>query len=187
MKIRMGVRSVAIAAGLALAAFLTVGFILAGREPVPNTPNSQPIVLKGGHVSNHRIDTKSWSFDYKRAEQSPNGSVATITGIHNGILFRKGKPYLRISAQEVSINTASLDFTAIGDVHIESANPKANDGRSFDTDLVEWEDGLKHLAMPHPSIVRTRGQTLKVDSITVDFKKGLVTLEGVHGGIHLSR
>ncbi len=187
MNIKRRVRPVAIAAGIAFAAFLAVGFILAGREPVPDAPNSQPIVLKGGHVSNHRIDTQSWSFDYKRAEQSPNGSVATITGIHNGILFRKGKPYLRISAQEVSINTASLDFTAIGDVHVESANAKGNGARSFDTDLVEWDDGLKHLAMPHPSIVRTRGQVLKVDSITVDFKKGLVTLEGVHGGIHLSR
>ncbi len=171
-------------AAAALFVFIVAQVILAGRENVP-LPGSQPVTLLGGHVSGNRISTKSWTFDYRRAQTTPDGSVATIEGIRNGVLYKNGKPYLRLAARHVQVNTTTLDFTATGDVHVEQVDPKPGESRSFDTDLLQWTNVTKTLELPHPSIVRTGGQTLKVRTISVDFTKGSVRFGRISGGIHI--
>ncbi len=63
----------------------------AGNAAVP--PGQLPIDLRGGHVLNNHITTKSWSFDYEHARLSPDGLSGTVNGVRNGVVFRKGKPY----------------------------------------------------------------------------------------------
>jgi hypothetical protein len=113
---------------------------------------------------------------------SPDGTLATVDGVHNGILYKKGKPYLNISAEHVSVNTQTIDFTATGDVHIQSlATP--GETKSFDTDLVQWTNATKMLTLPHPSIFHTGGETLKVASISVNFNTSDIHMGGISGGV----
>lgn len=170
-----------IAGGL-FAVWVIVGIVLAGGN-TPPPPGSQPITLRGGRVAGNRISTRSWKFDYTKANMSPDGVLATLDGVKNGILYKKGKPYLSIAAQHVSVNTQTFDFTATGDVHIEALNPSDNIGKSFDTDLVQWVNATKMLQLPHPCLFRTGTQTLKVDTITVDFNKSDVHLGKLSGGV----
>lgn len=156
-----------IAAGVAFCIYVVVEVVLAGGGTPPLPPGQMPITLRGGHVLNNHIATKSWSFDYERAHLSPDGMTGTVDGVRNGVVFRKGKPYLRISAQHVALDVASLDFTAIGKVHVERINDPQH--RAFDTDLVTWTNDAKLLRMEHPSYVHSNGQTLRIDGITVDF------------------
>jgi len=143
---RIGGREIAIAIAVALGIWLVAGFVIAGFVPVPAPPGLQPIVLKGGHVQGSKIATKSWSFEYKRAQLSPDGTTGIIEGISNGIVLRKGKPYARVSAESINVNTQTLDFTAIGKVHIERI--KDPEKHSFDTDYAVWNNGLEELTMP---------------------------------------
>ncbi len=175
-------RQIATYAGVALAIFLTLGVILAGRD-LPPPPGQQPIILQGGNVAAHRITTRSWSFTYDRAQTSPDGTVASVDGIHSGVLYKNGKPYLSISAQHITANTQTFDFTATGDVHIEYIGDKGKKRRSFDTDLVIWANALRQLQLNHPSIVRTGDNTLGVKSVLVDFHTGTVHLGPVKGKI----
>ncbi|HEV3155267.1 MAG TPA: hypothetical protein VGZ02_15770 [Candidatus Baltobacteraceae bacterium] len=171
-----------IAGGLLLL-WVIVGVILAGREPGGNLPGSTPITLHGGRVTGSRISTRSWNFDYTSAQMSPDGTEATVEGVKNGILYRKGKPYLRIAAQHVEINTQTFDFSAIGDVHIAAIDPKDGLAKSFDTDLVQWTNATKMLELAHPSIVRTNGQVLKVASISVNFNTNEAHMGRISGSV----
>lgn len=168
-----------IVAGL-FAVWVIVEIILAG-ENTPPPPGSQPITLRGGRVSGNRISTRSWRFDYTKAQMSPDGILATLDGVKNGVLYKKGKPYLGIAAEHVSLNTQTFDFTATGDVHIEALNPSDGIKKSFDSDLVQWVNATKMLQLPHPSLFRTGGQTLKVETITVDFNKSDIHLGKISG------
>lgn len=170
-----------IAAGV-FAAWVVIEIILAGGN-APPPPGSQPITLRGGRVSGNHIRMRSWDFDYQKAQMSPDGILATLDGVKHGILYKKGKPYLGIAAQHVSVNTQTFDFTATGDVHVKALNPSDNIPKSFDTDLVQWLNATKILQLPHPSLFTTGGQTLKVATITVDFNKNDIHLGNINGSV----
>ncbi len=170
-----------IAAGV-LFVWVVAGIVLAGRD-VPPPPAAQPITMRGGRVTGNRISTRSWTFDYTKAQMSPDGILATLDGVKNGVLYKKGKPYLSLAAQHVSVNTQTFDFTATGDVQIEALHPKDGISKSFDTDLVQWVNATKLLQLTHPCVFRTGDQTLKVADITVDFNKNSIRLGKISGGV----
>lgn len=176
-------RKVAWIAGAVFAVWLVVGIILAGQEPGNIPPGSAPITLHGGRVTGNRISTRSWDFHYKSAQMSPDGTLATVDGVKNGILYKKGKPYLSISAEHVSINTQTFDFTAIGDVHVEAIKPKEGFPESFDTDFVQWTNSIKTLDLSHPTILRTGNQVLKVASISVNFNTNQIQTGKISGSV----
>lgn len=163
--------------------WIVVGIMLAGNNEQPPPPSSQQVTLHGGEVRGNRISTRSWSFDYKSAQMSPDGTVASVDGVRNGILYKNGKPYLSMSAEHVSVNTQSFDFTATGDVHITWLHPKDGVSKSFDTDLVQWTNATKMLELTHTSYFRTGNDTLKVASIEVNFTTGSIKLGKVEGAV----
>ena len=172
-------------AGGGLAIYLTVGIILVGRDTPPIPPSSQMVDLRGGQVHGNRITNKAWSFDYDHATFSPDGTTGTVDGVRNGVVFRKGKKYLRISAEHISVNLQSLDFTAIGKVHVERINDPEK--RSFDTDLVVWANGSKLLHMDHPSYIHTSGQTMRLDGVTIDFDSDTVHIAKLGGNVDIKK
>jgi hypothetical protein len=182
-KFKVNWRLAGIVAGCALLIWAIAGVILAGREPAPEPPGSQPVLLHGGRVTGNRISTRSWTFDYTSAQMSPDGTDATIDGVKHGILYKKGKPYLSIAAEHVMLNTQTFDFTAIGDVHIAALNPKDGISKSFDTDYVNWSNAIKRLTMLHPSLFHTGDQLLRVSTIDVDFNTNTIHLGKVEGAV----
>ncbi len=177
-------KRLALVAGLALGVYVIVEIVLAGGGTPPLPPNQAPIDLRGGHVMNNHIATKSWSFDYDHARLSPDGLSGTVDGVRNGIVFRKGKPYLRISAKHVVLNVQSLNFTALGKVHLERIDDPQR--RAFDTDLVTWTNDAKILRMTHPAYIHSGGQTLRIDGLTVNFDDDSIHLGKVSGGVDVT-
>lgn len=176
-------KRIGIGAGILLFVWVVVEVVLAGRGTPPLPPGQMPIDLRGGHVLNNHITTKSWTFDYEHARLSPDGLSGSVDGVRNGIVFRKGKPYLRISAKHIQLNIESLDFTAVGAVHIERINDPQH--RAFDTDLVTWTNDAKLLRMSHPSYLHSGGQTLVVNNITVDFDANTIHIGKISGKVDL--
>lgn len=176
-------RTLLVAAGAALAIYLIVGLIEAGRNELPPPPANAPVLLRGGNVrgGTHTISTRSWSLSYDRGEFSPDGVTGTVDGVHDGIIYRKGKPYIELDARHVALNTQTLDFTAIGRVHIQMLHDPYD--RAFDADYVTWTNDAKLLRMPHASYLHVGGQTLKISSITVDFSKNQVHLGAIAGSV----
>ncbi len=171
-------------AGAALVIYLIIGVVRAGfgTPPLPNAENG--ITLKGGHVQGNRIMTKSWSFDYTSAQLSADGTTGTVDGVRDGIVFKKGKPYLRVAAEHISLDTQSLNFSAIGKVHVEMIGDPQR--RSFDTDLVIWSNGAKMLRMDHPSYLHSGAATLKLENVGIDFDTDQVHLGRIAGSVEVS-
>jgi hypothetical protein len=176
-------KRIGIIAGILFAVWVVIGIVLAGGGGLPPSPSSISMNLKGGHVVTNRITTKSWTFDYDHANLSPDGLTGSVDGVRNGIVFRKGKPYLRISAAHVQLDIQSLDFTAIGKVHVERIDDPQH--RSFDTDLVTWTNNAKLLRMDHPAYVHSGNQTLRIDGITVDFDENTIHFGKLGGGVEI--
>ena len=175
-------RAFAWVCGFAILGILIEGLVLTGRDTGP-PPTTTPAILAKGAVSAHRWKTKSWSLEYDRAQMSPDGSYAEVDGIHNGILYRNGKPYLSISARHISANTLSNDFTATGRVHI--AQLQGSENRTFDTDLITWTNALKTLTLAHPSIIKAGKGSLTVDSATINFATGAIHLGRIRGAFNV--
>lgn len=176
-------RKFAFAAGTVVLIWLIVGVVLAGREPPPPLPGTQPLTLHGGRVTGNRMSTKSWMFEYEKAEMSADGVLASVDGVRQGVLYKNGKPFLSVTAEHVSVNTQTFDFTALGDVHVTQMQENGSARRSFDSDLIQWVNATKMLTLPHPSIVRSGGETLKVASVTVNFTTGEIRFGGIQGGV----
>jgi hypothetical protein len=168
-------------AGTALLVYVIVEVLLAGRNLPPMPPAQTGIGLRGGHAVGNKIKTKSWTFDYQTASLSPDGTTGTIEGVHDGIVYRRGKPHLRISARQLTFNTQTLDFTAIGKVRVQLIHDPEQ--RSFETDLVEWTNRTKLLHLDHPSYVRSAGgPTLELQHVTINFDTDEVHVGQLGGG-----
>ena len=178
-------RLVAIVAGSALAIYLVVGIILAGMNLPQTPPANGPIVLRGGNVrgGSHTISTHAWTLSYDRGEFSSDGTIGTLDGVHDGIIYKNGKPYVEIDARHVALNTETLDFTAIGKVHIQMLHDLYQ--RSFDTDYVTWTNDAKLLNMIHASYLHVGGETLKISTISVDFTKNEIHLGRIDGAVRI--
>ncbi|GAC1658458.1 MAG: hypothetical protein NVS9B12_10940 [Vulcanimicrobiaceae bacterium] len=167
---------------VAFGAIVTEGIVLSGQD-LPPPPGAQSVVLGAGGITAHKMSTKSWSLYYDHAQTSPDGSLAEIDGIHNGVFYRKGKPYITISAKHVSVNTLSDDFTATGDVHVRQL--KGSLARSFDTDLIIWSNTTKFLTLSHPSVIKTGDATMTVQSATFNVQTGAVHLGTIGGQLKI--
>lgn len=176
---------IGIVGAIVLLAWIVLEVILAGRNTPPLPVPQNGITLHGGHVQGNRISTKSWSFDYKSAQLSPDGTTGTVDGVRDGIVLKKGKPYLRVSAEHITIDTQSLNFTAIGKVHVEVIHDPQH--RSFDTDLVTWTNATKMLQMDHPSYLHTGGETLKISHVTINFGTDHIHLGGIGGSVEVQK
>lgn len=165
--------------GAALAIYLIVGVIMAGIGTPPLPADQSGITLKGGRVRGNRITTRSWSFDYKDAQLSADGQTGTVEGVRDGIVYKKGKPYLHITAERISLDTLSLNFTAVGKVTISLIGDPLE--RSFDTDLVIWNNGSKMLQMDHESYLHAGDHVLAISSISIDFNTDQIHLGAVNG------
>ncbi len=167
---------------VAILGILAEGVVLSGRD-LPPPPGAQPVVLGAGGVTAHKMSTKSWSLFYDRAQTSPDGSLAEIDGIHNGVFYRKGKPYITLTARHVSVNTLSNDFTATGDVHVTEIKGKAS--RTFDTDLIVWTNATKLLTLNHPSVIKTGKAVMTVANATFNVQTGDVHLGKIGGQLNI--
>lgn len=163
------VRPLGIVVGFALLVFVGVGIYRAGLD-LPPAPTVQPVVVEHGLAQGRRLSGPSWRFDYDKVQTSPDGSMSDIQGVHDGILFRKGKPYLRLTAQHLSVNTVTNDFSASGPIHLETVDRVHP--RELDTDAAVWTNASQVLTLARPVTIDDEGAKVVVSNVTIDFRSG---------------
>lgn len=167
-------------AGGLLGAVLLVGVILAGNGDAP-PPQPAPIILNNGKIMGNRLVSKSWTLEYKSIVTSPDGVTVNVDDVHSGLFYKDGKPYVKFQAAHVLGNTATLDLTITGGVHLELLGGAVK--HTFDTDFVTWDNVLQTLDLPHVVTLHSDDDVLHVSSIAVNFMTGKTTLKGVRGAL----
>ena len=185
MKRLPSVRSLLYVAGLVVVAYLIAGVYLAGKNEIPAPQgDGGPVVFDAGHAQGRRIDARSWSVDYDKLVANSDQTILNLDGIHNGVIYKKGKPYLHVQASHMTVNTVTRDFTVSGQLHVESASDEPQ--RSFDTTLAMWNDGSQTLTLPAKTTIESgAGAPLSIDAMTFNVRTGKLELHKVSGAVRI--
>ncbi len=169
---------------IALIVLIGLGWIVyqtihAGDE-IPPPPAQTTTRLTGGSANDKRIDGKSWSLDYDTATLSPDGSIATIERVHDGVILRDGKPYMHMTAEHVTANLSVNDFTVTGNVAFVEVGGQH---RRLDTDGAHYSGTTHVLSLDHPTTIRDGAVTLRVATASINFLTGDTKLGRIAGSL----
>jgi hypothetical protein len=166
-------------ASVTLVIFVATQIYLAGRNEMTPPQTTAPVVLDTGIARGERVKAHSWSIDYKKVTTSADQTFITVDGVRDGIIYQKGKPYLRVRAAHANVNMITHDFVASGPVHVESVSHK--DFHAFDTTSAVWTEAAQRLDLSQPVVITSPGTTLHVQKLSVDVRTGALHLEQPNG------
>jgi hypothetical protein len=177
------VKRALIIGGVVLALLFVVAILVGGRdEPMP--PIDSSVNFGKGHAEGRRIKTTSWSCDYDKIIANNDQSIMEVDGVRNGIIYREGKPYLTLTAQHMSVNMLTKDFSANGKLHVATVNRK--NPRSFDTDAMAWNEAAQTLSVTSPlTFVSESAEPLRVNSLVYDVRDGTLHMGKSEGALKL--
>ena len=161
---------------------LGIGIYRAGLDELPPPSNDSQIVFHGGKVYGRRITTNSWSADYDRIVSNGDQTILNVDGVRHGLIYKKGKPFLRVRAEHMTVNTLSHDFTINGPMEAQTIgrHPK----RSFETTSAVWSDASQQLTLDQRVVVRTPGQApLRFASARLNVRTGELDIRSLDGPV----
>jgi hypothetical protein len=176
-------KRVLIICAVAFTLFLIAGVLLAGRDETPLSRDSS-VRFGQGHAEGRRLTTRSWSCDYDKMTANNDQTIMDVDGVHDGIIYREGKPYLRLRAQHFSVNTMTHDFSANGKLHVETVD--RTHPRAFESDSLAWNEGAQTLTVNTPlTFYSESDEPLRVNNLIYDVHAGTLHLGMSEGAIKL--
>ena len=170
------------AAAIVVAIFLGVGIYRAGLDEVPPPSKDAQIVFHGGKAYGRRISTRSWSADYDRIVSNADQTILSVDGVRHGVIYKKGRPYLRVRAEHMTVNTVSHDFSVSGYMKAQTVAPAQK--RTFETTSAVWSDSAQLLTLDHRVVIRTAGQRpLSLASARFNVRTGDLDVRAIDGPI----
>src|SRR5664279_2589093 len=167
-------RAAIVLAVLGLLIWVGVGIYRAGGD-VPPPSTAQETKLTSGHAEGRRIDGKpSWSLDYDRIVASADTTIATLYNVRHGIIYKRGKPFMKIVAQQVVVNTLSNDFVVTGPMQLTEIDGLHD--RRLTSDAANYSGAMQTLILSHPSKISSDGARVTVATATVNFRSGDMSL-----------
>ncbi len=171
---------VAVAAATAFVAYVGYEIYAAGLDERPPPPTSSSLTFRTGTITGHRITTRSWSADFDRIVSNTDQSVLELDDVRHGTIFKNGKPYLRVRASHLTVNTVSRDFTASGPFHVESIGTVPH--RSFDTTSAIWIDAVQRLTLSKHIVIHNGDDPpLSVGAMTFAVRTGDIEVHDIDG------
>lgn len=166
--------------GLALAIFIGIGIYGAGRDERPPPPANSQIVFNNGRANGQKLRFKSWSADYDKIVSNADQTVLQLENVHNGVVYKNGKPYLRIRAARMTVNTVSRDFATAGPMLVETVG--TTPARTFETNSATWSDAAQKLTLAQRIVIHSgAADPLTIGSLTFDVKSGNLEIRNVDG------
>jgi len=167
--------------GIALLAYVTYGVITAGNDAPPVSQNAS-IRFGKGTVQAERSDSHAWKLDYDSITSDTNEQELLLSGVHHGVIYREGRPYLSVQADHLSVNSQTKDFSASGKFVVETID--SPDYRKLTSNSAIWTDVSQQLTLPQPSVLETHdGAKVKIGSLTLDVRDGTLHATNIGGTI----
>ena len=158
--------------GLAAIAYvyLFVSAILA--PPLPPVAGGNHVALQSLQVQGQHGTKLGWKFGADSAQTSTDGGQTTYVGVHNATYYEKGKPAYRLSADSVTLDTRSQNYSATGNVHVwalSGAQP-----RDIRADNVNWNQPLQTLSCPGAVTIAYKKSHFIGNDVSVNFHDGTI-------------
>lgn len=133
-------------------------------EPSLIIQNLNPLQVRGSD------GLPLWEISARRVTVAPDNSATLAAGVDRGVLFRDGKPLLRLSAPLVRLSNPSSDLEASGGV--SATGP---DGFSFHTARASWLNDLKQVRCPQGVTAWLRGLCFQTPQLVYEWNRGVLT------------
>ncbi|MBC5811074.1 MAG: hypothetical protein GIW95_09550 [Candidatus Eremiobacteraeota bacterium] len=170
--------------GALVLVWIVVEVYRAGLNEKGPPPAAPPAQFKAGAGLGERLKGRSWTVKYDKITSNPEQTLIDLEGVHDGVIYKSDKPYLKVRATRMTVNMVTKDFAASGTLHIETFSKDPH--RSFDTTSATWNNASQRLVLPNRSTIDTGAEVpLLVDSATLDVKTGDVQLNKVTGAVKL--
>jgi LPS export ABC transporter protein LptC len=154
------------------------------NPPKPKAPLDSmlpPIQVQGMHFKVSEKGKPQWEFALDDTQQMKDGRVA-LNGLHQGVYYREGKPYLRMKAANATWDRASKALVMGGGVEVTGT-----DGLRFNAPSLKWSGDKKKIYCPGPIQFRTEDGWVTASQLVADLKKQTFTLQQVSGAFSLDK
>ena len=175
-----------LAAWLLAAAFVAViTYFLVSGLLTPDAPASleQPqIKMNNIQGQGQRGTQLGWKFEAESADTSTDGMVTTYHHVRQAVYYLKGTPAYKLTANEVTLDMRSQNYTGSGSVHLWSVRPR--DLSDVRTENIVWSNPLQTLTCPTAVRVKYKGYDITTTHLQANLQTGSSTLGGTsrHGG-----
>jgi len=163
--------------GFVIALFAIAGILLltAFLTPDMKTTMGQPQIQMHQIVGQGERGTQlGWRFEADSSELSTDGQLTTYHGVRKGTYYLNGKPAYELTANQVTLDMRSENYTASGSVHVWSV--RKSDLSDLKTETVLWNNPLQTLTCPSKVRVRYKGYNFATTRLQSNFTTGSTSL-----------
>jgi hypothetical protein len=166
-------------------AFLgTIVYFLATALLTPDAPamfGQQQIKMNRVQAQGQRGTQLGWKFAADSSDTSTDGMVTTYHHVRQGVYYLKGKPAYKLTADEVTLDMRTQNYSGTGKVHVWSVRPR--DLSDLRTDNLMWNNPLQTLTCPSEVHVKYKGFDLVTSHLQANLLSGLSSLgtTAIHG------
>jgi len=158
-----------------LAAVLVYYLVSALLMPDNPADFGQPqITMSNVKGQGERGNQLGWRFVADSSQTSTDGMVTTYHHVREGVYYLKGKPAYRITADQVTVDLRSMNYTGAGSVHVWSVLPR--DLSDLRTDNISWNNPLQTLICPTEVRVKYKGYDIVTSHLQANLATGSSTL-----------
>lgn len=144
---------------------------LSDNDTLSKAPaTAQPSVVAEGAqriVVRDTAGRKAWEFAARRIVVSPDKVYCTATDVSRAVVYRDGRPFLKLKAQQVRLNQQTRDLEATGTV--DASGP---DGLTVRTQHATWAHETQRLTCPGDVRATLRGMTITTKAALYDVRAG---------------
>jgi len=154
-----------------------IAYYLVSALLMPDAPASfgEPqITMKKVQGQGERGTQLGWKFVADSSDTSTDGMVTTYHHVREGIYYLKGKPAYKLTADQVTLDLRSMNYTGSGSVHVWSVRPK--DLSDLRTENVEWSNPMQTLSCPTEVHVKYKGYDMVSSHLQANLLSGTSNL-----------
>ena len=169
---------------ISLAFFGTIIYFLASALLTPDAPSTleqQQIKMHRVQGQGQRGDQLGWKFIADSSDISTDGMLTTYHHLRQGTYYLKGKPAYQLTADQVTLDMRTQNYTASGAVHVWSVRPR--DLSDLRTDNLDWNNPLQTLNCPSTVRVKYKG----FDMVTAHLQANLLSGSSSLGSTSIRR
>ena len=162
---------------ISIVIFSTVGYFLITALLTPEEPGT----ISAPQIQMHQVvgqgergNQIGWRFVADGSDLSTDGQVTTYHNVRRATYYMKGKPAYELTAQEVTLDLRSQNYTATGNVHVWSVRPR--DISDLRTQDALWSNPSQILNCPSSAHVRYKGFDLVTSHLQLNLLNGTSTL-----------
>lgn len=137
--------------------------------------------LKGINYEVSEKGKRQWGFNAKQVVDSKDGSTTVLNGLHDGVFYKDGKPYLRLRSGTAVYHHQTRQLYMKDGVQVSGP-----DGLRFDAPSLVWKSDKKLIVCTGPVRLQTAdGWITSNGTLTADLKRQTFELKQVSGQFRL--